>query len=282
MTAAIACLLAIAAVSVKAQTTISTMQFQRSVDTSSSSNGTSVGSPGASGNVVLEKQGSKQSFSVNIRNLPGDSFAVLYGVDNSTNTPIFLISVMNRQGTNDNWVLHYEADGAAPSQLPVTNLDDFAGLYLFIGNPSATSNTIVNVVLFAQIPPLTTRSAAPYFNAKSPLTVSTNAPPNPAEKGTVKAAFIGKQGRSLFTLQANHLSGGGAYSIFIEDPPSSKIFTNINTLVLSASTTSGSFSRDTAKGETLPLLLPTTQFLSGRGIQIRDAFDQIHLEGVIP
>jgi hypothetical protein len=37
-----------------------------------------------------------------------------------------------------------------------------------------------------------------------------------------------------------------------------------------------------AQGETLPFSSATVGDLSGRAIQIRDAFDEIHLEGVIP
>ncbi len=83
-------------------------------------------------------------------------------------------------------------------------------------------------------------------------------------------------------MRATHLSGGGSYTLFLEDPPSSSSFTNIGSLVLSPNTTTGTFGRDTAKGETLPFELSTSQDLSGRGIQIRDAFNQLHLEGVIP
>lgn len=272
MTGALALGLVITTLTATAQSTVSQIMFQRSVDTPS---------PGPNGIVVLKKQGVKQIFSVNVNNLAGSSFAVFYGVANSTNSPVFLISVMNRQGTNDNWVLHYEAVGGAPPQLLVSDLDDLAGIYLFIAQPSDT-NSIVNGVLFAQIPPLTKQSAAPRFNARSPLAPPAGAPPNPAEKGAIRAAFIGTRGRSLFSVRATHLSGGGSYTLLLEDPLSSSSFTNIGSLVLSPSSTTGTFERDTAKGETLPFELPTSQDLSGRGIQIRDAFNQLHLEGVIP
>jgi len=255
-----------------AQGTVSQIMFQRSVDSPS---------PGANGIVLLKKQGAKQIFSVTVNNLPGSSFGVFYGVANNTNSPVFLISVMNRQGANNDWVLHYEAVGGAPPQLPVPDLDDLAGLYLFIAQPSGT-NAIVNGVLFTQIPPLTKRSAAPHFNTRSRLALPAGAPPNPAEKGTIQSAFIGTRGRSLFSVRATNLSGGGSYTLLLEDPPSSSSFTNIGSLVLSTDTTTGTFARDTANGETLPFELPTSQDLSGRGIQIRDAFNQLHLEGVVP
>jgi hypothetical protein len=272
VTVALLSSLAIGAVTASAQTSISTMTFQRTIDTPG---------PGVNGSVVLKKQGAKQSFTVNVRNLPGDSFGVFYGAANATNSPVFLISVMSRSGSNDNWVLHYDAVGSAPPQLPVTNLDDMADLYLFIAQPSDT-NSIVDAVLVAQVPALTQNPAAFSFHLKSALTPPLIAPPNPKTKGLITTTFLGKQGRSIFDLHVNHLSGGGAYTIFVEDPPSSSIFTNLGSLELSASTVTGTFHRDTGKGETLPFQSPTEYGLSGRGVQIRDAFDQIHVQGVIP
>src|SRR6266446_3316677 len=91
MTVALLSNLAIGAVSATAQNTSSTMTFQRAIDTPS---------PGPSGTVVLKKQAATQSFTVNVRNLPGSSYGVFYGVANTTNSPVFLISVMSRAGTN--------------------------------------------------------------------------------------------------------------------------------------------------------------------------------------
>ncbi len=175
ITGALAWGLVILTFTATAQSTGSQIMFQRNVDTPS---------PGPNGIAVLKKQGTKQIFSVTVNNLPGSSFGVFYGVSNvsnTTNTPVFLISVMNRQGTNNTWVLHYEGIGGAPPQLPVADLDDLAGTYLFIAQPSGT-NSIVDVILFAQVPPLTKQSAAPHFNAKSPLTVPAGAPPNPGRE----------------------------------------------------------------------------------------------------
>jgi hypothetical protein len=252
-------------------------------------------SPGPCGTAVLEEKGSNQIFSVTINNLSGvqngtaGSFGVFVGSANTTSSPIFLIGPLSLQGTNYTWTLKFEAMGAAPAQLGVSNMTDLVGQFLFIANPGYTNvvngvtNEIVYSVLFTRIPAFTTKADAPRYHRKSLLTVPFVAPPNPAEEGWVKTIFNGVQGRSVFELSAFHLSGGGTYSIFIEDPPSSSIMTNIGLLVISTNNVhTGSYNIDTRHGETLPLEAPTVRDLSDRAIQIRDAFDEIHLEGTIP
>lgn len=263
-----------------AQNTSSTMTFQREVDSAS---------PGPFGTAVLKKQGTKQIFSVAVHDLAGSSFGVFVGTSNDTNTPIFLISAMDGQPATGDWVLKYSAVGSAPPQLGVTNLDDLAGLFLFIGTPGQQTNVVNGVtniisgtVLFTQITPLTNNASAVRYNLKSPLTPPAVAPPNPRETGFVKTTYVGSRGRSVLTIFATRLSGGGAYTIFVEDPPSSQTLTNIGNLVLSLETHTGTFRRDTRNGETLPFGSSTVQNLSGRAIEIHDAFGVTHLQGVIP
>lgn len=247
------------------------------------------------------------------------SFAVYLSTANNTSTPVFFVAPLNLLGTNDTWTLKYEAVGAAPAQLGVADLQDLSGLYLIIGNPGPTNivggvtnivgcttnaiggvtnidgcvtnivggvtNSFVNTVLYTQVPAFTTKSEAPRFNRKSPLT-TLSVPPNPIEKGYVRSIFTGSQGRSEFDVSAKNLSGGQSYSIYIEfqiPSPSSTIMSNIGSLAISTNDIhTGTYSRDTHKGETLPFGFSTVNDLSGRAIQIRDAFDEIHLEGTIP
>jgi hypothetical protein len=251
-------------------------------------------SPGACGTAVLEEKGPNQIFSVTINNLGGvsngtsGSFGVFVGPANTTNSPINLIGPMNLQGSDNTWVLEYEATGAPPAQLGVTNMEELVGQYLLIANPGYTNivhgvtNEIVEAVLFTRIPPFTTKAEAPHFNRKSLLTPP-SIPPDSREKGWVKTVYSGSQGRSFFDLSAYHLSGGGTYSIFIEDPPASSNMSDIGFLVIPTNVMhSASYSCDTRKGETLPFNSPTVSDLSGRMIQIRDAFGEIHLQGTIP
>jgi hypothetical protein len=253
-------------------------------------------SPGPFGTAVLEENGSNQIFSVTINNLggvsngPSGSFGVFISAAHNSNTLAYLIGPLNLQGTNDTWILKYEAVGAAPAQLSdtnqlaqlaVANLEDLAGMYLYVANPSTTSN-FVNAVLFTRIPEFTTKAGAPHHNRKSLLTTP-SVPPNPHEKGWVKTIFTGSQGRSFFDLAAYHLSGGGTYTIYIENPPASSNMDSIGSLVISTNNIhTGTFSSDTRKGETMPFSSPTALGLSGRMIQIRDSFGEIHLEGTIP
>ncbi|MGO9526470.1 MAG: hypothetical protein ACLP0A_02730 [Verrucomicrobiia bacterium] len=147
------------------------------------------------------------------------------------------------------------------------------------------TNFFANTVLFAQIPPFTTKAEAPHYNLKSHLT-TLSIPPNPIEKGYVKTVFTGSTGHSFFDLYAHNLSGGQPYSIFIEyhiPSPASTIMSNIGPLAISTNEIhAGSYTRDTRRGETLPFSSATVSNLSGRAIQIRDEFDEIHLEGTIP
>jgi hypothetical protein len=147
------------------------------------------------------------------------------------------------------------------------------------------TNFFANTVLSTQVPAFTTKAEAPHFNRKSALTLP-SIPPNPSEKGWVKTVFTGSTGRSFFDLYADNLSGGGAYSILIEfhiPSPSSTIMSNIGTLAISTNNIhTGTYSCDTRLGETLPFGFPTVSNLSGRAIQIRDEFNEIHLEGTIP
>jgi len=261
-------------------------------------------SPGAFGTAVLEEKGSNQIFSVTINNLSGTSngtsgsFGVFVGAANNTNSLVYLIGPMSLQGTNSTWALKYEAVGAAPvqlsdtnrlGQLAVTNLYDLAGRYLLIANPGYTNvvnnvtNEVVYAVLFTQIPAFTAKAEAPHYDRKLPLIVPDVDPPNPSEKGYVKTIYTGSQGRSVFDISAFHLSGGGTYSILVEDPPLSMKMTNIGSLMISTNNIhTGTYNIDTREGETLPFSSPTVGNLSGRAIQIRDAFNEIHLEGRIP
>ncbi|MGA2603682.1 MAG: hypothetical protein ABSG14_05590 [Verrucomicrobiia bacterium] len=261
-------------------------------------------SPGARGTAILEEKGSNQIFSVTINDLSGvsngtsGSFGVFVTAANNTNTLAYLIGPLSLQGTNNTWVLKYEAVGTAPAQLSdtnrlgqlaVTNLEDLVGRYLLIANPGYTNvvngvtNEVVYAVLFTRIPAFTTKAEAPHYYRKSPLIVPDVDPPNPHEKGWVKTLYTGSQGRSVFDLSAFHLSGGGTYSIFIEDPPFSSIMTNIGLLMISTNSGhTGTYNIDTRQGETLPFSSATVSNLSRRAIQIRDAFDEIHLEGIIP
>ncbi len=147
------------------------------------------------------------------------------------------------------------------------------------------TNFFANTVLFAQIPPFTTKSEAPHYNLKSLLS-TVPIPPNPIEKGYVKTIFTGSSGHSVFDIFANHLSGGQSYSIFIEyhiSSPSSTIMSNIGALAISTNNIhTGTYTRDTRRGETLPFSSATVSNLSGLAIQIRDEFNEIHLEGTIP
>jgi hypothetical protein len=276
-------------------------QFQRQVD-----------SPGAGpfGTLTIAKKGSKQSIDVDLRDLPGESFALFIGEQNTFDTDtVFFVASLDKR-TNDHWVLSLDSeDGFAPVQVRQFGFDDvedLAGLFLFVSNPAGTTNivcdtntivcitndlaqvicstncttnAVVGSVLATQIPVLTNSTSGLNFKGKVDLTEPL-IPPSQGAKGRIFVKFNAKQGRSILKLDASGLPGGQVYSLCISNATTAG-FTNI----AQVTTTTGSkfsFRRDTKRGEMLPLLSPSVVSLSGTVIQIKDAFNEVHLEGVFP
>jgi len=291
-----------------------TATFQRTVDTPS---------PGPKGSVQLKKNGSKQTFLVDIRDLEGESFGLFLGFSNNNETNIVcdttnLVCVTNlvtseitcttncvtnevkvsvgligvlRGLTNNHWVVEYEAnDGFAPVQLSgcftdgmntncISDLDDLAGMFLFIANPSDESNT-VNAVLFAEVPPLTTGKSVK-FKGKTKLALSA-VPPNPNAKGFITEKFDGTRGTSLLDIRCQNLFGGQQYSLWMSTIPGGIVVTNIADMAQTNGPGKATFRRYTAMGDQLPFSTSVVTNLSGFNIEIRDAFDGVHLQGTIP
>jgi hypothetical protein len=287
-----------------------TTTFQRAVDTPS---------PGPLGTVKLVMQpNGKETFEVNISKLEGQSFGLFFGEENTFNTnTVFLIGPLSLV-TNGHWKLHYEAVGHAPPQLPVAHLDDLEGLFLFVSNPSGDTNVtgcvtnitdctlsivggvtnfdncvtnitgcvtnpVVSSVLVAQVPPLTAKPQIFSHMGRSLLTTDEmpNAPPSLNAMGTVTVKFSGSTGVSMLDIRASRLAGGQSYSLWFSTEIGGSTYTNVASLT-PAGSPKVAFTRNTKMGETLPMLASTVTNLSGRNIQIRDAFDLVHLQGTIP
>ncbi|NQU09213.1 hypothetical protein HQ590_00360 [bacterium] len=244
--------------------------FQRAVDTPGG---------GPLGTVKLSKKGLNQSFAVDVRNLPGDDYAVFYTSSFSTNDPVYLIAALDRGASNNNWRLEYSAkNGFAPPQLPEADVEDMAGYVIAIGQPGPDTN-IVDVVLQTRIPALQTKFTT--IKGKG-LAVPPAIPPNPDASGKIKTIYKESKGASRLDLRMKRLAGGQTYTLWLENPSGSLLFTNIAEMVLSPSTHVATYRRDTKKGETLPLESGTVLDLAGREFRVTDAFGDIHLGGVLP
>jgi hypothetical protein len=306
--------------------------FQRTVDTPS---------PGAQGTVDLKNSGGKQTFKVDVENIGGDSFGLFLGFQNGFDTnKVFLIGALNGL-LSGHWVVDYSANnGLAPVQLLgcyddgesercVGELGDLSGMFLFISQPTGTTNitdcvtnlvncttnlddcitnivegvtnvtdcvtnlvncttniddcvtnVTVGAVLVTEVPPLTSNNGIFNFKGKSAL-VLPEVPPNGKAKGSVSVKFTATQGRSFLDIRAMSLFGNQVYSLYMSTNAGGAAETKIAEMTES-SPTSVFYRRDTKLGETLPFFVSTVTNLSGFNIEIRDAFNDVHLEGTIP
>lgn len=289
-----------------------TMSLQRTVDTPS---------PGPFGSVSLvQSANGKQTFNVDVKQLEGQSFGIYFATNNTFDTnAVFFLGSLDLK-TNGHWAIQYSAVGSAPPQLTtripgVTDLMDMAGLFIFVSNPSGSTNfsgcvtnitgcttnivggvtnfdncvtnidscvtnPVVNGVLVAEVPPLLANASAFNFKGKAILGLPI-APPSPNAKGFITTKFNAKTGTSLLDIRATGLNGGQVYTVYFSTTPGGLTFTNLS-ITLNQVGNSFSFHRDTRLGETLPLLASTVTNLSGINIEIRDAFDDLHLGGTIP
>ena len=270
------------------------------------------GVAGASGSVVIRRQGAKQSFAVDVRNLAGSNYGVFRGDTFSTNYPTFFIAALNRRGgTNNSWNLEYASTSGAPPQLGVADVTNLADKIIYIATPGTTNitgavtnlvgcttnivggvtnlvgcttniigsvtNVIVGAVLWAPIPDFSAHPGKESFKETGALEPPVSAPPSPRSHGSIKVQFVGARGRSVLDMRAK-IPGGHEYTVWMIDGLG---FTNnIGSLALLGA--NGRFIRDTGKGQPLPLQAREISALSSRGVLIFDEFSEVVLEGEIP
>ena len=295
-----------------AQNLIGSSQLRRTVDSSDHT---------LFGSVLVQKLASgKQEVYVQVSGLGEDNFYIALGTTSpfyTTNSLENLIAPLNRAKLSTGaWNRRLVGNGVAPlefQEFDVGDLTELAGRYLTVGQPgndelvqntSFTNivNGITNIItgtyiplpppavtngildiLWAPIPTLSTDPGASSFNHT--LKLSLPGPPNPSPNaiGILKTRFNNASGESLFQLRINHMTKGQTYSVWIANAavaPTELI--KAGDLVLTAGGSSGTFIRDTRFGDPIPQNYGNPGELSGRVIQVRDAFDVIHLSGVIP
>jgi hypothetical protein len=158
---------------------------------------------------------------------------------------------------------------------------------IYVGIPINAGGTgTVTAVLWAPIPPLVSNPSDFNYHNTLDLSLPANdaAPPSPNAKGTVSVKFNNSQGRSVLDVRGANLTAGQTYTLFIGDstnlPPA--VLVEAGTMTSNKTGAQQQFLRDTKFGDPLPLQVRNVIDLSGRAVQIRDAFGSVHLEGVVP
>ena len=138
---------------------------------------------------------------------------------------------------------------------------------------------IVEVVLQAEVPVLSNKFSK--TSAKDVLATPEVAP-SPKAKGKAKSKNNEAKGVESVEIKGRGLAGGQSYDLYIENPAGSSIFVKVDEMELSPSGRSARYRRNTGKGGTFPFEIQELEGFSGRKFEIRDGFDAVHLEGVIP
>ncbi len=170
------------------------------------------------------------------------------------------------------------------SPLGVTNITTCT-TNIYVGIPFNVGGTgTVSAVLWASIPPLVTNPSNFNYHSSTNLSRPSDPAPSPNAKGTVSVKFNNNQGRSVLDIRCTHLSAGQTYTLFIGDTTNNPPVVLVDAGTMTSNENGGKqqFRRDTKFGDPLPLQAPNVTDLSGHVIQIQDAFNEVHLEGVIP
>ncbi|MGA2138557.1 MAG: hypothetical protein ABSH14_06820 [Verrucomicrobiia bacterium] len=291
----------------QAQSLISRSQLRRTVDPSQRS---------ATGKVVLEVDSKGvQSMEVDVTGLEPDSFAEFvapfssFGTDCCTYAVAPLGRVNSKKGT---WSRRLTGSGAAPTELVnlgFNNLIDLDGLRTDIAKPGVNNeiiaftnviNAVTNVIFGIPVPtpgvtnivytilwaplyaPTVNPSARSYV--RKGTMVRTIVPPSPHAKGTMTLRFKGTSGESVFDIKATRLEAGQAYHVWVANSTNQNSFLLIDagTMTTSKFGSSARFLRDTRFGDPLPQQARDAGDLSGHVVEIRDEFDFVHLQGVLP
>ncbi len=314
---AVAAAIAILPGEVRAQNSASISMLRETIESAhvsaAGSNAVAVVKP--SGRVTLRKQGIKQIFDVDVRNLSSSlsssnaGWGVWLDLNSTfrTNDPVSLLCQLNRLvSTGEQYVATQEALNTAPQFLAVSipDLNDLANHAICIGSPTmiGTTNVVVDCVLWAPIPALLPAPGKTSFNKHAllalPVPPVINGQlwvPAPNARGKINLRYSGLTGQSFIEVNAENLLGGHSYSVWmtlttVDDPayPAcitnsvSSCLTNLDQLTLSISGSGGQYVRDTKVGDSLPLQFEYADDLSNHLLMIEDEDNLIYLQGVIP
>ncbi|MGD0058745.1 MAG: hypothetical protein ABSD58_04935 [Verrucomicrobiia bacterium] len=151
---------------------------------------------------------------------------------------------------------------------------------IVIPNPGQTGE--IFSVLWAPLYELTANPGALSYHRNAKLVAIGDASPH--AKGTVNISFAGTTGRSVFDVRAVNLTKGQQYTLFVANRTNQDLYVMIpvDTMTQINLGSTATLVRDTQFADPLPQQARDIGDLSGRVVQIRDAFDVVHLQGVMP
>lgn len=159
---------------------------------------------------------------------------------------------------------------------PVTNVIDG----IVIPNPGQIG--VFFAALWAPLPALSADPSSLSYHRHGTLTPVGDA--SPKAKANVNISFSGTSGRSLLEVRAVNLTKGQQYTLFVADRTNQDTYVMIpvDNMVQFNLGSAASLVRDTKFADPLPQQARDIGDLSGRIVQIRDAFDVVHLSGIMP
>lgn len=287
-------------------TLIARSQLRRIVDPSSRS---------AFGSVLATVDGNgKETFQVTVTKLGIANFAPFMRLTSTPITnavPTLGLAPLSRTNLkNGTWVRTYVGTGQAPadilpffgnlSQLSNTEVEvaqpgfpDVTTIFtnvvgnvtniingIVIPNPGQTGTVLS--VMWAPLYPLSSDPSSLSYHRHSKLVSVGDASPKAA--GAVSISFNGSSGRSELKITAKNLTPGQQYTLFVADNTNQNtaVMVSVDNMTQKNLGSTATLVRDTQFGDPLPQQARDIGDLSGRIIQIRDAFDVVHLQGDMP
>lgn len=168
-------------------------------------------------------------------------------------------------------------DGPLP--LGATSVDDYADRAVEIRSGGTTA------VLVGVMPSTEKIKGKKGFEKEKVALDLPVTPPDPDAKGRVELWEKIKDGRHRFRVKAERLSASDTYTVFVEDAVGSNTFVEV--LDMKKSGGKGEKSEfklylDAANGDPLPAGATTVADLADRLVQVRNATDEVVLEGTLP
>jgi hypothetical protein len=156
---------------------------------------------------------------------------------------------------------------------------------IVVGIPLPTIGQTGHVfaTLWSPLRPMTTKPALLNFNLSANLYVpNIIAPPNLDARGTIKTRFVGPQGRSVIEVRTWNMIQGQKYSVFIADATLTNMIPAGDMTITNKAGDVVEYVRDTKYADPLPQQVGNIEELTGRRIEVRDSFYNVHLEGIVP
>jgi hypothetical protein len=219
------------------------------------------------GTIELEVKKELQRVTVKLKKLPGDStgtFSVRIedAPQSGTYQQIAHVTATSKGAAT----LRLEAIGGPPAELGVASYDDLEGRRVEVVDASA------EVLLAVTLPAFATRDSA---KAKGTLSAPPGGPV-PSASAKVKATFKGTTGATLLDVKLKKADKKAAYTVWIEDGPSS------GSLVQIGEAEKARYRSNSARGDPLPFGAASALDLSGRAIEIRDGTGTVVVSGTLP